>query len=503
MLRCRGCLLIVIALLVAGCDYAEVDENSVIRMGVVQAPATLDPRYATDAISTRINRLIYRGLVDFDATLQPQPDLAQWQQLDPRHYRFTLLDNRPAFSTGAPVSSADVVATYESVLDSQSLSPHRSSLAVIERVERVDERTIDFYLKQADPLFPGRLTLKILPAEAAANPRLETAQLIGNGAFEIVGWPEPERLILKRRRDNQRVEFIRVADATVRVLKLIRGEIDLLQNDLPAELIRWLREQPGVTVSQAQGSNYSYLGFNFSDPVTADPRIREAIALAIDRQAIIDALLAGAARPAEAVLPPNHWAGGKSIPVVDYDPARAAELVADFRRDGGKPTLTYKVSTDALRLRIAAVIQQQLEAVGLKITIESHEWGTFYGDIKSGRFQLYSLAWVGIKMPDIFRYLFHSEAVPPQGANRGRFSSEQVDRLIEQAETSPLAQQADHYNHLQQSLAAQRPYVSLWYEDHTLVARDAISGYRLSEDGNYDGLINAQKVFGDSGVLTR
>jgi len=486
-------LLVAVCLLLAACEYAAVEDDDVIRMGLVQAPATLDPRYATDAISSRICRLLYRGLVDFDAQLLPTADLATWQEIDPLHYRFTLIDELPLFTNGAQLTSADVVATFASVLREDSISPQRSGLAVIERFEAVDERVIDFYLNHADPLFPGRLTLSILPAESAHRSRLDTDQLIGNGAFELLGWPEPERVVLQRRADGQQVELIRVADATVRALKLIRGEIDLLQNDLPAEMITWLQQQPGVRIEQAPGSNYAYLGFNLDDPVSGDPRIREAVMLAIDRQEIIDALLGGSARMAESILPPDHWAGGRSIPSTEYDPARAAELVAEFRADGGDPTLTYKASTDALRLRIAAVIQQQLKAVGINVNIESHEWGTFYGDIKAGRFQLFSLSWVGIKMPDIFRYLFHSSAVPPQGANRGRFSDEAVDRLIVAAEAAPIGEQGRFYNELQQLLAVERPYVSLWYEDHTLVTRDSISGYRLSRDGNYDGLMTVQK----------
>ncbi len=94
----------------------------------------------------------------------------------------------------------------------------------------------------------------------------------------------------------------------------------------------------------------------------------------------------------------------------------------------------YKTSTDPVRVRIATVIQQQLAEVGIDMRLSSYDWGTFFGDIKAGRFQMYSLAWVGIKTPDIFRYAFHSSSLPPEGANRGRLASAAVDRLIEAAE---------------------------------------------------------------------
>ena len=157
--------------------------------------------------------------------------------------------------------------------------------------------------------------------------------------------------------------------------------------------------------------------------------------------------------------------------------------------------LTYKPSSKTFRLRLATIIQDQLKAAGIHVNIRSYDWGTFYGDIKAGRFQMYSLSCVGLKMPDIFRYLFHSSAVPPDGANRGRFKDARVDALIEAAEATPdLEQQAGLYRDLQAYLLGQLPYVPLWYEGSILVTRADISGYALAADGNYDGLMTVTRV---------
>jgi len=127
--------------------------------------------------------------------------------------------------------------------------------------------------------------------------------------------------------------------------------------------------------------------------------------------------------------------------------------------------------------------------------LRSYDWGTFYADIKAGNFQMYSLSWVGIHTPDIFRYVFDSHSTPPQGANRGRFSNPQVDALIERAQMAPtLVQQAPLYRRLQRRLFDALPYVPLWYEDHVFIARSDVSGYRVNLDGNYDGLIMTVKA---------
>jgi peptide/nickel transport system substrate-binding protein len=179
-----------------------------------------------------------------------------------------------------------------------------------------------------------------------------------------------------------------------------------------------------------------------------------------------------------------------------YDPERARGLLAEAGFNATHPLqLTYKTSTDAVRVRIATIIQQQLREVGIETRLQSYDWGTFYGDIKAGHFQMYSLAWVGIKTPDIFRYAFHSSSLPPEGANRGRLVSPRVDALIEAAEQGDsLPAQAVAYREVQQELLQQLPYIPLWYEDHVFAARSDIAGYRLAQDGNYDGLQQVHRL---------
>ena len=125
------------------------------------------------------------------------------------------------------------------------------------------------------------------------------------------------------------------------------------------------------------------------------------------------------------------------LPPWQHDAQRARALLREHGLLGAE--LVYKLSNDPLRLRIATVIAAQLEAAGLRVRLQSHEWGTFYGDVKAGRFQMFSLAWVGVHLPDVFRELFHSTAVPPHGANRGRYRSAAVDRLIDTALRLPPA----------------------------------------------------------------
>ena len=102
---------------------------------------------------------------------------------------------------------------------------------------------------------------------------------------------------------------------------------------------------------------------------------------------------------------------------------------------------------------------------------------------------MYSLSWVGLKTPDSFRYLFHSDSLPPAGANRGRFRSPRADALIERAEAAADAgDQVPVYRELQHLLLDELPYIPLWYEHHVAGHRSDVTGYNLAADGNYDGL---------------
>jgi peptide/nickel transport system substrate-binding protein len=486
------CLLLSVLVL---CACTPAPDNT-LRIGLASAPVTLDPRFATDATSSRINRLLYSRLVKFDERQLPVPDIASWQVLTPTQYRFTLQPDAAGrtFTDGSRLTAQDVKTTYEAILDPKNASPHRAALSMIQRIDVIDENTLDFHLSKADLLFPGYLVIGILPAEKISEQYPFNRQPIGSGPFAFVAWPESGRLQLQRRHDQQRISFIRVSDATVRVLKLLRGEVDMLQNDLSPELITFLQKKDNINVVRARGSNFTYLGFNLTDEIAGQEDVRRAIALAIDRKKIIQYVMGNAARPASALLPPMHWAGNPTLASIEYDPDAARTLLAKHGYGPKHPlTITYKTSTNAFRVRLATVLQSQLKDVGINVDLRSYDWGTFYGDIKAGNFQMFSLSWVGIKTPDIFRYVFHSKSVPPNGANRGRFVDTTVDRLIAVAgNAESLEAQAESYRRLQERLLDSLPYVPLWYEDHVFVSRKGISGYKLGLDGNYDGLISVQ-----------
>jgi peptide/nickel transport system substrate-binding protein len=470
-----------LALLLAACQPAETD---VIVFAVATPPSVLDPRLASDAASERINQLLYERLITLDDNGRAQPGMATWERITPTHYRVTLRSQRARFWNNRRPGPGDVVATYRSLLDSALGSPHAGALALIETVTAAGDDVVDFHLARPDPAFPTRLTIGIVPAETVQDRNLSREPL-GSGSFEFLEWREDGGLLLQRRRDGQRVALVPVADPTMRTLKLMRGEAQLLQNDLPSELYRYLAAERGLRLDEHAGTTFAYVGFNLADPILANPDVRLAIAHAIDRQAIIEHLFGGRAELAESVLRPQHWAGSADLKAHDYNPQLAREYLRRAGYDASKPLqLSYKTSTDAFRLRIAHVLQSQLGDIGIRLKIASYDWGTFFGDIKNGSFQMYGLAWVGVNTPDILRYAFHSASTPPAGANRGRYVSPEVDALIERAEMADLDEASALYAEVQRRVHRDLVYVPLWYESNVVASR-GLSGYRPTYDGSY------------------
>ena len=458
--------------LLAAC--AKHNASNDIRFAIAQAPLNLDPRYATDAASERVNRLLYQPLVDFDAASQPAPVLASMQVVSDTQYRFTLIKNRAPFHNNSHLTTADVKATYDSIITLKD-SPLTAEFANINSIKIEEENTVLFTLKQADKHFVAKLIIGILPKSLIEQNHDFSHNPIGNGALKFVSWDN--KLRLQRVKDGQKITLQEVKDPTVRVLKLLRGEADLIQGDLPPELVRYLQSQPEITVKTSVGANFSYLGLNMQDPVLKQLKVRLAIAHAINRQAIIDKVMVSNTRVAGAILPPEHYAGNRNLQPYDYNPTLSKKLLLEA---GVKLPLklVYKTSTDAQRVRFATILQAQMREAGIALEIKSLDWGTFFADVKTGSFQLYGLTWVGIKTPEIYAKAFGSQNFPPNGFNRGRYADAELDKLLTN-EDWPAATARIH-NEL--------PYIPLWYEGQFAAMTKSIANYSPKPDGNWDDL---------------
>jgi peptide/nickel transport system substrate-binding protein len=374
----------------------------------------------------------------------------------------------------------------------------------VDRVETPDAFTVVIKLKEPFAALLWNLSdgaLGVVPEgsgeELARHP-------IGTGPFRFVSEATDREVVIERnekywgkRAGLARVRFNVVPDATTRALELRKGSADAEINALPGDMVPALARQKGLVVERAPGTNYQYLAMNLRDPILKSVLVRQALAYAIDREPLIQYLWHDMARPANSVLPPQHWSYDVNAKVYPHDVAKARELLDDagYRAgaSGVRFHLVMKTSSDESTRLLCAVLQQQLRKVGIELDIRSYEFATFYADVTKGAFQLYSLRWVGGNQdPDLFESVFDTSSFPPKRANRGYYSNPEVDRLITQGRRSvDEKERAAVYKQIQEILNYDLPYVHLWWADNVLIHTLRLENVQLTPAGNYDFLRDA------------
>ena len=471
-----------------------------LRVDLDTSPLSLDPRYGTDAVSGRINELVFDSLAHIDAHGVISGSLAETiERPEPTQLLFHLRRG-VRFSDGRALTSRDVKYTYDSVLAPAALSPKRGDMAALAAVEAPDEFTIKFITSRPYASAMQWALLGVVPYGTPAPPGHHDKPPPGSGPFRLKEFVRDEWIILDRnpyRPANPSavsgIAFKVVPDPTVGALELLKGIAQFAENNLPPALVAYLRGRDGLNVMQAAGSSYQYMEFNFRDPILADRRVRRAIAMAIDRQAIVASIMRGTARVATGMLAPENWAYEADVPRYPYDPQVASRLLDaaghPLRADGKRFTLAYTTTQGQERRLLAEAFAAMLAKVGIELRIRTYEWPTFYSDIQRGNFDVTSMAWIGINDPHHYYMVFDSAMTPPKGLNRSGYSNPDMDRLLEAGEAAlDPARRKSIYSRVQKLAAQDLPYISLWWQDNIAVMNHAVNGFEPFPNGSLRSL---------------
>lgn len=496
--------MVLVACTGAACSRRRTPLDTIV-VAIETPITTVDPRYAISNWDAKAGRLVAAGLTTVATpTGDPELDLAaRIDRVDPLTVDVTLRED-VRFSDGSPVTAEDVARTYGSVLDPRCSSNSHAQLS--ERfgsVEAMGPRTVRFHLVRPLSTFdtdvefgilsfhgvpPGECHPKVIGAGPYVLRELTTtaAEFDANPYYR-----EPAHV--------PHLEIRFVADQSARLLMLVGGSVDLLQNSAQPDLIDDIAQNPQVAVHAGKSELLTYLMMNLDDPVLRDLRVREAIALAIDRKAIVDAEFAGRAVLATGLVPPMQAMYSADVPRWDYDPARARALLAAAGHGPDHPLhLVYKTSSDAFRVEVARLIARQLGDVGIDVEVQPFEFGTFFADIKQGNYQLASMQTAPITNPDFYFAYFDSSRIPseadPNAGNRWRYRNPELDHLVEagRAETDPARARAI-YAEVQRIVARDLPIVPLWHEDNVALSSVDVRGYEPTPDASLAGLVRATK----------
>lgn len=501
----RICVLVML-LLFTGCRRRMEDPRTVV-MILESSPTNLDVRQGTDAQSEFVGGLIFDALVKKDEHFNLQPWLAtNWEQPDRLTWVFHLRDG-VRFQDGQPLGAKDVAYTIRSMIDGSLVTAKSGAFSSVEKVEVVDPLTLRVRLKRPDAALLFNMSdglFGVVPVGAGKDFGLHP---MGSGAFRFVSAVQDKEVIVERNAGYwagpakiERVRFSVVPDAITAALELKKGSADLASNAVTLDMVHELAKEPGLKVESGPSSRVIYTNFNVTDPVLKDKRVRQAVACAMDRQAIVNAIWRGEAQLADTLLPPAHWAaaGPGEMAAYPHDVERAKRLLEEAGlhadKDGMRVRITLKTSTDETTRLMAAVLQQQLRSAGIDLQIRSAEFGTFYSDVTKGAFQMYALRWIGSNEdPDIFRYVFGSDRFPPKGGNRGRYVNARVDQLMKAAgDASDREEQRREYVEVQRILADELPGIPLWYPNNDVVYSTRLAGVRPRVSGNFDFLREAE-----------
>ncbi len=517
----------VAAIVTGGCRQ-RVERNAGEVVFLIESnPANLDPRFAVDGQSQRIGSLIFSGLVQRDAEMNVHGDLAErWETPDPLTYVFHLKKG-VKFHDGREVTSKDVKATIEFMMNAANKSPKRGAFRMIGSIEAPDAYTVVFHLKEPAASFlwnMERSAVGIAPADAGVD---FARHPIGSGPFRFVNQTQDDAVVLERRPEEssqsavdspgvrrragdppfandakdglptriQKVTFRIVPDAIVRALELRKGSADVEMSSLSPDMIPVLAKQQELDVSERPGTNFAYLGMNMDDTILKHREVRQALAYATDRETLIKYLLRDEAKLASGLLPPNHWAYEPDVQKYGYDPVKAEQLLeeAGFPRksNGVRFEVTLKVSTEEQARTLGAALQEQWGKIGVKLEVHPEEIATLFSDLGKGQFQICYLRWVGANNdPDVFELVFNSKRIPPDGPNRGRYRNASVDALTNGIRTEmDRRKRKELCSEVQKIVAKDLPYIPLWYTDVVSVHRKSLGEIPLTPTGDYEFLV--------------
>jgi peptide/nickel transport system substrate-binding protein len=422
-------------------------------------PSGLIFMVAGESASAAIASNIFNTLLKYNQNLDLTGELAERWQIsdDKKTITFTLKPNL-TWADGKPLTSDDVLFTWQLVTDENTRSPYASDFQLVKKAEAPDSRTFRVTYNQAfSPALDSWAGLQILPKHLLQGQDIHTTAFarspVGSSYYQLTHWKHGENIQLSRNPKSvlgqaniDKLITRIIPDNSAQFLELMADNIDSMGLD-PIKYSRVIPARPELNkklnLYKELGNSYTYLGFNLKHKPFDDVRVRRAINYAIDKQEMIDGVLLGlGVNIASPYKPGTRWSNPNLQPY-PYDPAKAKALLVeagfqDSNGDGileknGKP-FSFEILTNQNKERekSAVLIQRRLKAVGIQVTIRPLEWASLLSRfIHTGDFDAVILGWgLGLD-PDQFS-MWHSSQQAPGQFNFIGYNNPEVDKLLEQ-----------------------------------------------------------------------
>ncbi len=478
-----------------------------IERSISSSPNRINPLLATDSASSEISNWIFNGLVKFNKEAKIVGDLAkEWRFENNRTLIFTLRDNI-LWHDGIKFSSEDVIFTYNLLISKKITTPYSSDFKEVKSVIIVDKDHIKVTYKK--PYFKAiSIWMQgILPKhlwEKEKNPMQSSLNkfAIGTGPYKMTKPFEVNKKITlisnsKYHEGEPKIDKINyhyIGDSSTDFLMLKSKKLDI-GGLTPLQISRQIDSsfKKAFNIYERASNGYTYLGFNLRKAPFNNVKIREAIALSIDKQELINLLFFSHGKPCYGPFMPGTSVYPKNFKPLKYNPKKAKELLKKLGYTKEHP-LEFTITTNSnndIRVKAAEIIQQQLLKVGVKVKIRVMEWQAFLNTVVfPKKFDAVVLGWGLGLIPDAYS-IWHSDGDKKGGFNFVGYHNKRVDNLIQKASSIVDAKEfARIYRDIFKIIAEDKPYIFLYIPNSISAVSKRVKGVTTSVIGIEHNFIN-------------
>ena len=281
------------------------------------------------------------------------------------------------------------------------------------------------------------------------------------------------------------ISFHIIRDSLTRTQKMLSKEMDLAPSVIPLDKISQFK-RPGQSfrVFSSIGFSTTYLLLNLKNNFLKNKQLRSALSLAINKREIIKHKLYGYATPALSFINPHSYFFNKNLKAHEFNLEKARNIINQLNLNGLE--LKLSCSNNSNTVSKARVLASQISQAGLKISLQTNEWGAFYKDVGRGGFDLALMKWVGVVDPDIYRVAFHSGNQAPQGRNRSFYKNRELDKLLERGfKERDKVKRKQIYDQAQSLIAKEFIVIPLWHDRELSIVQANIENYQMRANGDF------------------
>jgi peptide/nickel transport system substrate-binding protein len=466
---------------------AEVKMGGILRVGLQADPTSMDTQTLSLTAISRVVEHIYQGLVRPRPDLSIEPALAESWDISDDGLTYTFhLRQGVTFHDGTPLTAGDVKFTFERLVAPETASPNASYLVLMESVEAPDDATVVLTLTQPDSSMLATLTeySLVILSEAFVNANNGDISQVANGTgpFMFNEYVPNTRVVLDKNPNYWEsglpyvdgLEMIIAPDDTARTSAVVTGTVDLIEY-APLRDIEILEQDPSLKLAGDSNTNIRFIAINTAKEPFNIPEVRQAIAAAIDREAVLGPAVFGHGTPTTVLFPPGYWATLEAeIPAPDVE--RARQLLADAGYPDGFSTTITSWSQYSFLSAPAVVIQEQLAQIGIQAELNLVENATMIEQVHAPT-RDYDLAVTGTSGyvdPHQLAQDFQTDA----STNTANYSNPEVDELINAGIASTdQAERTEIYQEIQRILLEDLPWVNLFIANQYEVMKTDVMGY--------------------------